>query len=515
MTPHQSYSSRQKPARPASHVVVATIAGLGVLTGLLIWGTTFTTHVMNMNPYIPMLLIAGVAGFGFVAGATFQRGAGRAVSIALSVVVSVGLCAYYMAMGSYRNNEAHRVDAIEMTEEPFEVNPRAPYVQAQAVLSKRAGDLSGRVSAATYVPNHPAGARWTVLVDGLGIFQPMVGVVEWDPASGRVSDCRFDTAVDSLNGSLWNSLVREIHKAPGGRGHLVVKEDAWGYCADGEPVIVAPLEQKNGFLHAASAPSGVAVVDGAGNITLDFSVEPGEYPGPVVSTSVARRMWEANRAIGGLGAWYRKTGTYTGPGQVDYAGDDSAAGDVNVEGGNASEFLTTTADGRLVYVTPLSVYGSSQSVTAVAITYADEIRGKGTQPTTVIHRFSDALPSPGDADQVIRAEFGDLPWAAGLSVMEVAPLANGRMIATLGQTTVATWTAEITGNPDGGNPKVCITSVERGITRCSTDDSVTPVDGDGRVSDPVDLTDLSALTDEELSELLRQVGEELSRRLKN
>src|SRR5690606_4247763 len=136
-------------------------------------------------------------------------------------------------------------------------------------------------------------------------------------------------------------------------------------------------------------------------------------------------------------------GTYVGSGQTGYVDDDSGADDINVAGGNSSEFLTRTDEGRLVYVTPMSVYGSSQSVTAVAMTYADEIRGGGVLPETVIYRFDEALPSPGDADQVIRAEFGDLPWAAGLSVMEVTPVASGRMVATLGQTTVATWKAEI------------------------------------------------------------------------
>lgn len=210
--------------------------------------------------------------------------------------------------------------SVSYSDAPFEVELRAPYRQAQALLAKRAGNLSGRMSLATYVPNHPDAPRWMAIVDGNGTWQKMVGVVEWGPASGQVRDCRFEGPVDSLGGVAWNSLEREIHKAPGGRGHLVVKEDAWGWCRDGKPVVVVLLVQSAGKLFLTTFPSGVAVVTSDGTLTIDTEVSPGEYPGPVIPTSIARNMWQANNATDGFSTWLRKTSTYARGGSAGEPG---------------------------------------------------------------------------------------------------------------------------------------------------------------------------------------------------
>jgi hypothetical protein len=231
---------------------------------------------------------------------------------------------------------------------------------------------------------HPA--RWSGILDGTGISQGMGGVAEWDGAKVTTCDFAGKYAIDrSFGGSNMADMADFLAQSyPGLRWQL---GDVWGYCDGAEPVVVIPVTKLVRFMdRTVSTAAGIIVVRGAaGKTALSYqpAVRPGELPGPaypssLVDTQLTQSAWAAGRGSmnnGGFG----------------YEPTTSAA-----QGGNVSDYLLRSrADGRLDWVTPLTLRNSSsQLFVAYAVSAADSVT------SGQLNRLSVYVLGPADPRQI-------------------------------------------------------------------------------------------------------------------
>jgi hypothetical protein len=243
------------------------------------------------------------------------------------------------------------------------------YNGAIYALSRSSGDMQNVSLSAPTVRylnawhGHPA--RWSGIMDGTGISQGMGGVAEWDGAKVTTCDFSGKYAIDrSFGGSNMADMADYLAQSyPLLRWQL---SDVWGYCDGSEPVVVVPVTRLVRYMdRAVSTAAGIIVVRGAAgktSLTYQAVVRPGELPGPaypssLVDTQLSQAVWAAGRGSmnnGGFG----------------YEPTDSAA-----QGGNVSDYLLRSrADGRLEWVTPLTLRNSSsQLFVAYAVSDADSV----------------------------------------------------------------------------------------------------------------------------------------------
>ncbi len=477
-----------------SGTIVVVVAG-----GMIIWGFTETRQETGETRYSgrPTMRIGyrsrTIGIIGIVLG-----------SVAIIATIVVMVVSGYVAQTMYTANSVSYVAGSEMPE----LEPRPAYPQASAKIQRNQGNLSGDLIDVSYLPLHADGARWTGIVSGAGMFRPLVGVVEWDHTTDTYTRCEF-SGTDSLTGSLWNSLKRELRKETGGWGTLIDDEDVYGACENGEAVLYLPLRRVAGFGFTAVTPGGMATVRDNNQIDIDLDVEPGEYPGPTIPFSVATSVLEANRANDGFGTWWTQMGTYVAAGDVSPTNGETAEDDDDPNIGNVGNFVMKTTDGRVVFVTPLTTYGTSASLTAVAVMDAGHVKNR-VMPNVTIYELEQAMPAASEVDQRIRAGFGELGWAAGMRVMEVTPTGETTQIATLGLDMDASYVAEIEGST------ICLNDVDTGqLYRCvgaNQPGETIPVEGDTGNSETGTLSDVPTV---ELIQQRDEIQRELDSRLSN
>ncbi len=208
-------------------------------------------------------------------------------------------------------------------------------------------------------------ARWSGVLDGKDLQQPLGGVAEWT-GTGDAKQCEFDGdyAIDrAFAGTRSNSLINLLAE----RYPALVWDisDVWGYCNGKEPIVVVPMtKQVRHANRTVDTFGGLVTVRGdRGQTKLTYlaSAKPGEFPGPVYPASlVAKQRVDTQWAAG------RQNRNRNGFGFEPATSDAQA--------GNVSEYLLRNkATGRLEWVTPLTLRNSSSELfVAYAISPADE-----------------------------------------------------------------------------------------------------------------------------------------------
>lgn len=312
------------------------------------------------------------------------------------------------------------------------------------------------------------------------------------------TSCLFDADANDRLGGWWHtSLSREIVQAAG-LGTVFNRGDAYAFCDGERPVVVVPLKTQSGLYPVTQKPAGVAVYDG---LTGEVEVlrEVGGTPGPVYPISLSERQLEATRASGGF--WDHVFGRV---GFLDTSGDP---GDPNA--GNNADFTLALADGSgSAYATPVVVRGGSTAISGLGVVAADVVT-PGTLNTYTVHRFAAGEQRPANSAVVddIKARYGDLPWATGLRVFEIAPVSPQTWVASIGLDRNVTHRVHL--DADGAS---CLLTGASQTPDCG---APAPRDGEGEGESPpagVGI-DLGSLSDEELAEMLRDVAEEAQRRL--
>ncbi|GAB3977412.1 hypothetical protein GCM10029978_067050 [Actinoallomurus acanthiterrae] len=136
----------------------------------------------------------------------------------------------------------------------------------------------------------------------------------------------------------------------------------WGYCRNGNPVIVIPVKRQVPFKnHTVLTAAGVLLLTGDHGVRTSYhrTIKPGDLPGPAYPASLTETQREATQWAAGR-KWKSRASF----------GFEPAADDV--QGNDTSEYLLRGPDDHLYYVTPLTPNGSkSQAFIAYAVSPAD------------------------------------------------------------------------------------------------------------------------------------------------
>ncbi len=227
-------------------------------------------------------------------------------------------------------------------------------------------------------------ARWSAIRDGSGISQPMDAIIEWT-GQGSPTACFF-RGPHSINrafagGKMNNlpNLLNDLHPRL-----LFDTKDAWGYCNNGEPVIVLPVQEQIHIpTRTAQTAAGVVIMRGSPSGAPKFehkrNIAPGELPGPVYPmTLVAAQReaipWTPGRAIMNNNNFGYDPTTH------------------EAQEGNVSEYLLRSeTDDRLYWVTPLTPNGDSQVLVGYSVTPADTVN-QGSLNEQKIYMLADNDP---------------------------------------------------------------------------------------------------------------------------
>ncbi|GAB2546941.1 hypothetical protein [Nocardia heshunensis] len=251
---------------------------------------------------------------------------------------------------------------------------------AQIALTRATGaqqSVSLRTETITYLNGKgDAPGSWSGVLDGTGINVPLGGVAMWS-GQGNATQCTFtgDYGIDrAFGGSRMNSLNNLLRE----RFPLIGFDpsDVWGYCDDKEPIVVIPVTAPMPWTHGTvTAPAGVILVRGDhGHVRLDYrpNVDAGTLPGPVYPKSLSRFQRDEIKWVAGRENMNRN----------HFGFDTTAAGE---ESGHPSGYLLRDkTTGRLVWVTPMTLRGStSQLIVAYAVTPADVVHRGNLNPQAV------------------------------------------------------------------------------------------------------------------------------------
>lgn len=506
----------------AGILFVATALGLALA---LTWGTTFSSgvvhyaHALLVPLLVPVLLLAtagGVVWSGLNLSADHRRGGIGRLSVGLLLsVASLAAVGWYAFTYQYAvERSAYWPDITVSAGEAPDFAPRPPYQQAVAQLPRNQGRCVGSLDPeqVTYVAGDGRPARWTGFADGNTFFRGAACVVVWD-GKGQGADsfrtCAFPEQARALQGSLWNSLGRTLHKHTP-RGTLFRYEDAYGDCdADGHAVLFVPLIHRAGWIRPHDVAGGIAVVRSSDDVVWRRSVKVGELPGPVYPQSLAIKGEMANRAQAGLAQWRSGRGGYVTAGDVDGVPDRD---DPNI--GNTGQFVLQEKGGGLRYVTPLTPIGTGGQIVAMALTEADHVTSGEVNPTRLLELSQPRVANATTAQTLQTAYANTLPWAnAKLHVLEIVPGEDQVWRASIGRPLDVLYKVFISAD---GSSEVRNAVTGQVIARASADGQPVAAHGSeigaGGVTVPPGGRDLLGTTTEELIRLRDQVQAELDRR---
>lgn len=484
--------------------VLKWIIPAALIVGFLAWQVTILNSLLLLIlggwPFV--LLVAATAAlvvWGFIRSDGGESTLGPVLGVAGGVVTMVVLG----VLGSYWQGQAF-LDAYVSTQAAAD----APVFAERAALNVARNQAQGRITTngtlaqSAYLPladpDLPEGGdRFTSLVEqSSNIFGGYSEVVNQRTAlTGQTTtdNCTFDqtNAGRRLGGLWWANLDREIVRAAG-PGIDFNAADAYGYCADGTPMVVQPLIHQHGGWPRIGVPAGVALYNGRTG-ALEVRTDTSGIPGPVLAGSLARQMRESTAAMGSWWEYMTGIAGYT----------DTSADENDPNGENRAEFVLREQDhADALFVTPLTKLGGSTAIAALSVAYPSGPLGA----SMTVYEFGAGQVREANstvADR-IKADFGDLAWASGLQVFEITPVSTDEWVASIGLRQNVTHRVRIA--PDGS---ACLETAEGRAIRCSGD-------GDHQPSDPsTPVTDLGQLTDAQLADLADKVQAEISRRLRD
>lgn len=452
----------------------------------------------------PIFLIIGIPLLLTGAGYLFEK----PIATGAGIVLTLGGAGYFIVGHDYLVGHKYAEDTVAV-EEVTSYAERAPWNVTNSYAQRDQGDIIGDRDSVHYVPasqdskaaDGEGTSRYTTLVEaraflGMAGYEavqvlgmPITGTIP----GGSSTYCEFPDHMESKLDTFWpwHSLSWDIHaKAPLAHWNT---DDAYAYCAGDEPVVVVPLWEWDGFLWATKVPNGAAIYssEGVQILSAEELVEEG-IEGPTYPRTVAERQRDTINSGGSLADYWGKR----------YGYETTSKDSEDTNGENNTEFTLVTTGGEMMYVTPLTPRGSSQSITAVSEIPAqqsehgrEEIRiNTSTDLPATSTIMTNIKESSVDGDNAWTTR-----WASGMSVYEVLPGKDGKWIASIGQGQAVSYRAEIT--PEGA---VTVTNTER--KSAPEDEESVTVESD---------KPLAEMSDSELLTLIQQATEELQEREAN
>ncbi|KOU67475.1 hypothetical protein ACIGO7_25755 [Streptomyces virginiae] len=496
-------------------------------TAFVLWYASYYTTIMVWELRklfawfsLPLLTVACCVAAG-LALRWLRRRAGRAggggnaaivlgwFGGAFALVLAIGWLVY----GAYLQDRAYMASAEIVGDPVPTLSARSPYVVGKAQAAPHLGDVTGEISDITYLPDSD---RFGALVERRGWLAGYeVGLVQEVPlgGTGRSQErCPFDVekADARISGWFTHNLGRKISAVK--RWVRFEADDAYVTCSNGTPVVVVPLKRQTGLLVVTERPAGVALYDGStGKLTV--TTDTSAVPGPSYPLSLAARQREGTAAVGGFGDWW-----------FERSGWDASEDGANE--GNESEFTLRyggAASGGSAYVTPLTPQGDASSVVAVS-TVPTRHQGGALAPMTV-YRLDPAWSSPKALVALIKAEYRDVCCYNDDEVFEIVPTGGSTWTATVGSEQNIRYRVEGRG-PVDGREATCLKAADGALIRCAYAAPGSPEEQelkrreqqkqqDGAAKGGGDPGDLKGLTDEQLADLQRRLGDEFVRRLKS
>ncbi len=500
-----------------------------LVAGVVLWYASYYTTILVWELRkllawfaLPLLAVACCVAAGLLARWLRRRaghtGAGNAAVVLawLGTVSAVVLGVGWLVYGAYLQDRAYMATAQIATDPVPALSARSPYVVGEAQAAPHLGDVTGEIADITYLPDSD---RFGTLVERRGWLAGYeVGLVQEVPLGGSGRSqvrCPFDLekADARISGWFTHNLGRKISSVK--RWVRFDADDAYVTCSDGTPVVVVPLKRQTGLFVVTERPAGVALYDGrTGKVTV--TTDTTAVPGPSYPLSLAARQREGTAAVGGFSDWW-----------FERSGWDASEDGANE--GNESEFTlrygdTSVGGAGSAYVTPLTPQGEASSVVAVS-TVPTRHKGGGLAPMTV-HRLDPAWSSPKALVALIKAEYRDVCCYNDDQVFEVVPTGGSTWTATVGSEQNIRFRVEGRG-PVDGREATCLKAADGALIRCAYAAPGSPEEqelkrreqqkqqeeaakGSGGAAG-----DLTGLSDDQLAELQRRLGDEFLRRLKS
>jgi hypothetical protein len=349
--------------------------------------------------------------------------------------------ARWMNRYTFETTAPYGANLEEVTGQPPAYGLRLSVPQARLQLRNALQGEQGYIGDVTYVANQdvPEYCATVHRADTLGRVWTKL-VICMDPNSGSMRKAAFTGNVGTPEGAWASRLGDQVASVR--RGLVFDTPDVYGYITQsGEPRLVVPARSMSSDGNRRfDMPAGVVVFDVDGSRTLHRKLAPGEIPGPVFPMSMAAAVRDSVNTRAGFVAYQR-------PQRNDQALEatnmsaGSAATDPNAE--NPSEFVLVREDGRVVYVTPLTPYGTSQTVVAYLEVFADEVSA-GQAPAATLYRMpsgSAAASYPLIAQRVTSLYDADVEWmdtnddtdaSNRARIYEITPAQPGQVTLTIG-----------------------------------------------------------------------------------
>ncbi len=389
------------------------------------------------------------------------------------------------------------------------------YQSAVRQMQRTSGNEPGSqllTDTVTYLPGETTESGvWTGIRDGRGKQNHIKGIIEWSGNTElAVTACEFkgEYKLDqALMGSRGNSLNHALFaEVPAGWWYNI--EDVYGFCTpDGEPVLVIPMLQYERFGgRTVATTADVVLVHGSPSGDPRFErlnvVEPGTIPGPVYPISLSRSQreqadWAAGRK------WHDNESFGYEPSNAD------------TQSGNGADYLLKSEeDGRLYWVTPLTLGKSDSQLTiAYSVIPADSAQ-RGELNDLVVYvladndpRVTDFARSESNVKTAISRFDSGFFGTPGNRLEEFIPGASGQWTAfAVDANGIPKYFVDIVGGEQG---VITVRDGEssRVVNRLDLTVQVTP-EGEAACS-----ADIQSLSDTALLACLDAIGVELQQRL--
>lgn len=436
-----------------------------------------------------------------------NKAASKPLPVAPFVLIAIGLfiTAIIMAVSApYNIAREYLADATTVESVAPSYSERAPFEVAQLTARSSLQDTTGEALTSKALSDLGEHGYWNTLILSRGIWVGYESVQNLNlPLFGTISNqdvqtCDFNKE-NTLrhSGSLpHNNLSRAIF----GLVPLNVDfeaGDAYGYCNEkGEPVVVTPLKEINGFFFPTWTAYGVAVYNGqTGELEIIQDADKlAEIPGPVYPMSLAESQ---RNSLTASGDWIEYTISRV-------SGYEAASSNTEVQ-------LRQLEGGQTDYVTTLTPRGASRSIVAVSTVEANMLT-PGERNTITIHKLPQDNIRVGNStllDNII-TRYSYLPElvAPATQFFEITAWVDGGWVVSIGREQSVNYRAYVTATEE-------ITLVDRNgnIIPVNGGNPVEPnTPGEPTVPPVIPNGDLTQLTDEQLTELGKAILDELARR---
>lgn len=474
-------------------------AGLSTLLFGLSWVRGIETIVRVMLPFIVITL--GVTAFGFL----FPRREREITLVSAGIVGIIVSVLYGIFIHSYNIDKIYssRAEIVDAATTDFQ--ERAPWVVANNYASKYQGDDIGKGMNVKHVPvtGVDDSSRYSRLIVGRAMLgnAGYTSIREFDlPKIGPIPKSATESCeVPEIMGKRFESMVfpwRSLSNSLSWKNPFLhySYDDGYGYCDNGEPVIVMPLYEYDGFWFVTESPAGAAVYTTKGlQVMSPEELVENNIQGPTFPQSLSETYMNSMKAMDGYGKWINGTSGY----DLTTKDEDDSNSD------NAESFSLVDESGSIQYVTPLTPRGGSESITATFVAPAQQ----KTENAVFRIETNHDLPATSSIETSIRSSNvkGDPNWGSRwadgtrMRVYEIVPNSNGYWVASIGLGQEVSYRAKI--SPDG-NVEVQKLSNEDGDT--DVFDNETVVVNTGK--------DFSEMTDDELIQIIKSAAEELENR---